>query len=261
MKSLKLLILSLCTILGLSTCKKEIKCNDPSNPDCENYDPCLFYSKGKAELSTYAFINEFKVRTNEFLESETILMENKFSLGLNLWTIDNVLQNSKTKSTEYYTFDDTGKHFVTLQNIITRPQECKGGSFIDTKTEIVKIQSYRIGGDYSDRTKPLNSNLKWVGEYKGISDGILNIKNVKISYKKYTTSSGISNWAELSFPNDSCLGIYLIDYMGLSWFRSQDQLSTPPLCNRQKPWFSEVYGIIDNEDNVTICFIDGNTKL
>jgi len=38
MKAIKISILSLCLILGLSTCKK--KCCDPNNPDCENYDPC-----------------------------------------------------------------------------------------------------------------------------------------------------------------------------------------------------------------------------
>jgi hypothetical protein len=42
MKSLKILVLSLsmAAILTWPGCKEEPPCNDPSNPDCANYDPC-----------------------------------------------------------------------------------------------------------------------------------------------------------------------------------------------------------------------------
>jgi hypothetical protein len=35
-----ILSLSLIALLALGSCKKEKPCKDPSNPECENYDPC-----------------------------------------------------------------------------------------------------------------------------------------------------------------------------------------------------------------------------
>jgi len=40
MKNLPILTISLLTMLALGACKKEKPCKDPSNPKCENYDPC-----------------------------------------------------------------------------------------------------------------------------------------------------------------------------------------------------------------------------
>jgi len=40
MKNLPILTISLLAMLALGACKKEKPCKDPSNPKCENYDPC-----------------------------------------------------------------------------------------------------------------------------------------------------------------------------------------------------------------------------
>jgi hypothetical protein len=40
----------------LNSCKKECPCTDPSNPQCENYDPCY----GKKTINTF-----FKVRPGD----------------------------------------------------------------------------------------------------------------------------------------------------------------------------------------------------
>jgi hypothetical protein len=40
MKNLPILTISLLALLALGACKKEKPCKDPSNPKCENYDPC-----------------------------------------------------------------------------------------------------------------------------------------------------------------------------------------------------------------------------
>jgi hypothetical protein len=50
MKNLPLLTIPLLALLALGACKKE-KCKDPSNPKCENYDPC--YGK-KAPSADFA---------------------------------------------------------------------------------------------------------------------------------------------------------------------------------------------------------------
>lgn len=58
MKALNLLLIT-CSMAGILTwagCKEEPPCNDPSNPDCANYDPCY----GKRTINTF-----FKVRPGD----------------------------------------------------------------------------------------------------------------------------------------------------------------------------------------------------
>ena len=42
MKNIKILIFSLgfLGLLALQSCKEECPCDDPTNPNCDNYDPC-----------------------------------------------------------------------------------------------------------------------------------------------------------------------------------------------------------------------------
>lgn len=54
-----LLLLGIGMLVSMHSCKKE-KCNDPTNPDCENYDPCYGKSPVKAEIKIG--------RMNTFLE-------------------------------------------------------------------------------------------------------------------------------------------------------------------------------------------------
>jgi hypothetical protein len=58
MKNLKFLILllGLAGLLTLHACKEELPCDDPSNPNCPNYDPCY----GKDTINTF-----FKVRPGD----------------------------------------------------------------------------------------------------------------------------------------------------------------------------------------------------
>lgn len=49
MRLLILLLVSVCILNGLSSCKKE-KCHDPSNKDCDNYDPCYGVKPVIAEI-------------------------------------------------------------------------------------------------------------------------------------------------------------------------------------------------------------------
>lgn len=55
MKNISLILFLLGILLVFSTCKKE-KCQDPQNPQCENYDPCF----GKRTINTF-----FKVRPGD----------------------------------------------------------------------------------------------------------------------------------------------------------------------------------------------------
>ena len=55
MKTLKLIIISLLVVFSFNSCKKNC-CQDPTNPDCENYDPCY----GKKRINSL-----FKVRPGD----------------------------------------------------------------------------------------------------------------------------------------------------------------------------------------------------
>jgi hypothetical protein len=74
MKNLPLLTISLLAMLALGACKKEKPCKDPSNPKCENYDPCY----GKKAPSADFIIGQssaqpyFGMDSYEFISDDTI---------------------------------------------------------------------------------------------------------------------------------------------------------------------------------------------
>ena len=69
-----ILSLSLVALLALGSCKKEKPCQDPSNPDCENYDPCY----GKKAPSADFIIGQsspqsyFGMASFEFISDDTL---------------------------------------------------------------------------------------------------------------------------------------------------------------------------------------------
>lgn len=69
-----ILSLSLVALLALGSCKKEKPCQDPSNPDCENYDPCY----GKKAPSADFIIGQsspapfFEMKPYEFVSNDTM---------------------------------------------------------------------------------------------------------------------------------------------------------------------------------------------
>jgi hypothetical protein len=69
-----ILSLSLIALLALGSCKKEKPCKDPSNPECENYDPCY----GKKAPSADFIIGQsspqsyFGMASFEFISDDTM---------------------------------------------------------------------------------------------------------------------------------------------------------------------------------------------
>jgi hypothetical protein len=74
MKNLPILTISLLAMLALGACKKEKPCKDPSNPKCENYDPCY----GKKAPSADFIIGQsspqsyFGMQSFEFISDDTM---------------------------------------------------------------------------------------------------------------------------------------------------------------------------------------------
>jgi hypothetical protein len=60
----------------LNSCKKECPCTDPSNPQCENYDPCTQIKPAKADFGIYEVIGDDMRSTHILDETDTILLRN-----------------------------------------------------------------------------------------------------------------------------------------------------------------------------------------
>jgi hypothetical protein len=59
----------------LNSCKKEC-CKDPTNPQCENYDPCTQIKPAKADFGIFEVIGDDMRSTHILDETDTILVRN-----------------------------------------------------------------------------------------------------------------------------------------------------------------------------------------
>jgi hypothetical protein len=69
-----ILSLSLIALLALGSCKKEKPCKDPSNPECENYDPCYGKKAPSADfiIGQSAASPYFGMKSYEFISDDTM---------------------------------------------------------------------------------------------------------------------------------------------------------------------------------------------
>jgi hypothetical protein len=97
------LTLALFVVLFFSTCKKEC-CQDPTNPKCENYDPCKAKSKVLATFKSFVYLYgpNSEVYTDAYREVDT--------LGLG-GTIDFISDNQNYKSYEWIIGTDPKRRF------------------------------------------------------------------------------------------------------------------------------------------------------
>jgi hypothetical protein len=74
MKNLPILTISLLAMLALGACKKEKPCKDPSNPKCENYDPCYGKKAPSADfiIGQSSSDNYFGMKSYEFVSDDTM---------------------------------------------------------------------------------------------------------------------------------------------------------------------------------------------
>ena len=74
MKNLPILTISLLAMLALGACKKEKPCKDPSNPDCENYDPCFGKKAPSADfiIGQSSNVGYFGMKPFEFISDDTM---------------------------------------------------------------------------------------------------------------------------------------------------------------------------------------------
>jgi hypothetical protein len=67
-------IITTFVLLALGSCKKEKPCKDPSNPDCENYDPCYGKKAPSADfiIGQSAAAPYFGMKLYEFVSDDTM---------------------------------------------------------------------------------------------------------------------------------------------------------------------------------------------
>jgi hypothetical protein len=93
-----LMLLGIGMLGSIHSCKKD-KCNDPTNPDCENYDPCYNFKEANADFS----INELLSLGDDTLLSETdtildvngVLFKPKFPKQKITWILGSEKLNQK----------------------------------------------------------------------------------------------------------------------------------------------------------------------
>ncbi len=259
-KKVKYLIWMLLAVVLMNNCKKS-ECLDPTNPECSNYEPCLKYPSAKAGLKTYNIINDLIAESDTFLNEQSIMAENTYLNGKNRWYLNNVFETSNVKRIAYFNIYDNKNCKITLENRIIRNEECKTIKHSDSTFKYITIlEEYEKGYENSAK-KPINRLCKWFGNFKGYTNhSQIKFNEVQIKEKKQIIRNLEYYYAELSFPNDSCLGSFLIDVnLGFLTFKSDNQLNSPN-CNFGQYYFPEIYGIVNKNNEIIINFIYNNEK-
>ena len=71
MKNIILSIILLITSFVLHGCKEECPCTDPTNPNCDNYDPCHNYQPANADFGIYEVVGDGTGTRGDHILSET----------------------------------------------------------------------------------------------------------------------------------------------------------------------------------------------
>jgi hypothetical protein len=69
------LTLALFVVLFFNSCRKEC-CQDPTNPKCENYDPCNGVTKANADFTIGEFLGDLRYSDTMFTEADTVYASN-----------------------------------------------------------------------------------------------------------------------------------------------------------------------------------------
>jgi len=176
-------------VLFLSGCCKE--CTDPTNPDCENYDPCHNNKPANADFT----INEQINFTDFYYESDTIysvngtLLKPKYEADSITWILGAETVHQKELFRNGYPLGTIEVTMIAKMNhsaCLTEAQR------VDTITKQFFVLPY----SYGDTTK--SKELPWWGTWEGY--------NVDAPTDKFTVSFGYiwgfypdSRNADLSF--------------------------------------------------------------
>lgn len=181
---------------GMQSCRKK-KCNDPSNPECENYNPCLNNKKVEAEFDMGVIFPSTYIQGEfDFLNVDTIFRSAEFVMGE--WdgtkiTFRNKVENAKctwilgsetieaAEFTRWFKTALPGKYSVTL--MVEKEPDSKCFPLDD-------------GKDTLTRTFTLmpHSQFPIMGKYKVLFEGAKDSSVVEIRPWEVSTTTPLRNF-------------------------------------------------------------------
>ncbi|MDP2175229.1 MAG: hypothetical protein Q8K70_04890 [Bacteroidota bacterium] len=160
------LTLALFLVVFFSTCRKEC-CQDPSNPKCENYDPCYGITEANADFTIYEALGDIRYSDTMFTEADTVYGHNsvcfvpKHKNDSFTWILGAEIEKSKTLCRSYFPPDRN----ITVTLITQCNSPCLNGKKQrDTVTKKFHSKALRKQPAY-DTINPLLSPF-W-GTWKG----------------------------------------------------------------------------------------------
>lgn len=155
-----ILILGFGLMIELSGCKK---CQDPTNSDCENYNPCYVYQN--QGILSYQYIAPWGVDT--LFRSDTIYTQGSMVLKLKQtkdvdsvrWRIgaEQRYRTSKVATVDFSQWFDDNAFKVQAIIFYSPNSSCASFKRVDTLNKNLVMQ---------DRVNP-EVSARWVGRYKG----------------------------------------------------------------------------------------------
>lgn len=150
---LLMFVLIVC-IINLSNCKKD--CNDPSNPNCSNFDPCLNVADATFTVKQYcrSFFNQAFFEEDTFLTPGFLVFEvNNIDIDSCYWKVgaENQIRRGKSITIQ---FDNYMEELLPVQLIAYKNLECCQDQLAqwDTVTQYIPLEHQeetRIIGSYT----------------------------------------------------------------------------------------------------------------
>ena len=221
MRLLLFLIISIGILVSLGSCKKE-KCHDPSNPDCDNYDPCY----GQDPIETEIELSQRVALTGKFqdfyFETDSIYPQTQIRFHCPLdgakytWTLGAETITSQTFERTFFTAP-FGEYTVKLVAEKQPNKQCypddNGIDTIIRKFRIVKPCELECFGVFKGKwdNLPADSGIVTMrtffdGSYTdSCSFGIIRLTNLQNKQDTLQASCFISN-TEMLQPSYPTLG-------------------------------------------------------
>ncbi len=180
---LAIFLVMILTTLLVNSCKK--KCDCPSNPDCENYDPCYNKSKVLAdfEAKTYLFGTPFNSYPEQLIKVDTVYLSSSLIFEANYksyinykWIIGSD-PNHRSGNKISVSFALTQEETIPITLIVQGDPDknCQNKlDYRDTFTKYIHFMPYSkfsLNGIFEGvflHTPDKLSQIKIVTEYKGI---------------------------------------------------------------------------------------------
>jgi hypothetical protein len=196
MRFLLFIITCLGIVLMAESCKKE--CQDKSNPDCENYDPCYGKAKTSADFTISEVVSGFANETDEVFRMSYVQFEAKQDFDSYQWVIGNHPDTFRTKKCGLQSFPEGETITVRLIGKKQPNTQC----FPDDDGIDTVIKKFRVSA--ADSLIPI------LGEYEGYYDAYPNQKVTVKIFRKFVLdgqNQPSAQWGIINIPVTNINGV------------------------------------------------------